>query len=79
MEEARRLDGQDRFLNWKAARYLMRAGDIEGANSLLGLFTKVSRTFYSLHLLSILLCLASERCTQPWIGPNRYAMPNVYD
>ncbi|KIJ50501.1 hypothetical protein M422DRAFT_159469 [Sphaerobolus stellatus SS14] len=40
MEEARSLDGQDRFLNWKAARYLMRAGDIEGGLKLLGLFTK---------------------------------------
>ncbi|KAF8508577.1 NMDA receptor-regulated protein 1-domain-containing protein [Hysterangium stoloniferum] len=40
MEEARALDGQDRFLNWKAAKYLMRAGDIDGAIRLLGLFTK---------------------------------------
>lgn len=41
MEEARALDGQDRFLNWKAAKYLMRAGDVEGASHVLGLFTKV--------------------------------------
>ncbi|KAF8582555.1 N-terminal acetyltransferase A, auxiliary subunit [Ramaria rubella] len=40
MEEARGLDGQDRFLNWKAAKYFMRAGDVEQATRLLGLFTK---------------------------------------
>lgn len=41
MEEARRMDGQDRYLNWKAAKYLMQAGSIEEASRLLGLFTKV--------------------------------------
>ena len=41
MEEARVLDGQDRFLNWKAAKYFMRAGDVKRAIQLLGLFTKV--------------------------------------
>ena len=41
MEEARALDGQDRFLNWKAAKYFMRAGDVERAVQLLGMFTKV--------------------------------------
>ncbi|GJJ06056.1 hypothetical protein Clacol_000244 [Clathrus columnatus] len=40
MEEARRLDGQDRYLNWKAAKYLMRAGNLEEATRLLGIFTK---------------------------------------
>ena len=41
MEEARLLDGQDRFLNQKTAKYLMRTGEVERANQLLGLFTKV--------------------------------------
>jgi N-alpha-acetyltransferase 15/16, NatA auxiliary subunit len=41
LEEARTLDGQDRFLNSKAAKYFMRAGDMERAIQLLGLFTKV--------------------------------------
>ena len=41
MEEARKLDGQDRYLNWKAARYFMRAGDVDRGIDLLGLFTKV--------------------------------------
>ncbi|KAJ3822659.1 NMDA receptor-regulated protein 1-domain-containing protein [Lentinula raphanica] len=40
MEDARRLDGQDRFLNTKSAKYRMRAGLIDEASALLGLFTK---------------------------------------
>jgi len=42
MEEARLLDGQDRFLNCKAAKYWIRAGEIKRAEDLVGLFTKVS-------------------------------------
>ena len=42
MEEARLLDGQDRFLNGKAAKYWLRAGDSKQAEDLLALFTKVS-------------------------------------
>lgn len=41
LNEARLLDGQDRFLNTKCAKYLLRAGMIEEASSVLGLFTKV--------------------------------------
>ena len=41
MEEARLLDGQDRFLNGKAAKYWLRAGEIERAEDLVALFTKV--------------------------------------
>lgn len=40
MEEARRLDGQDRFLNSKAGKYWLRAGQIDMAVDVLGLFTK---------------------------------------
>lgn len=40
MDEARSLDGQDRFLNSKAAKYWIRAGEPEKAQTLLGLFTK---------------------------------------
>ncbi|KLO11388.1 N-terminal acetyltransferase A, auxiliary subunit [Schizopora paradoxa] len=40
IEEARCLDGQDRFLNTKSAKYHLRAGLREEAISLLGLFTK---------------------------------------
>ncbi|KAJ7446637.1 NMDA receptor-regulated protein 1a [Mycena latifolia] len=34
------LDGQDRFLNTKSAKYRLRAGMVEEASALLGLFTK---------------------------------------
>ena len=44
MEEARSLDGQDRFLNGKAAKYWLRAGEVKKAEDLISLFTKV-RTF----------------------------------
>jgi tetratricopeptide (TPR) repeat protein len=42
LDEARLLDGQDRFLNTKSAKYRLRAGFIEEANEILGFFTKVS-------------------------------------
>ncbi|KAF9482671.1 N-terminal acetyltransferase A, auxiliary subunit [Pholiota conissans] len=38
--EARLLDGQDRFLNTKCGKYLMRAGMVKEAEDMLGLFTK---------------------------------------
>jgi len=41
VNEARLLDGQDRFLNTKSAKYKLRAGLIEEANDTFGLFTKV--------------------------------------
>lgn len=41
IEEARKLDLQDRFLNTKSAKYHLRADLSEEAQSLLGLFTKV--------------------------------------
>ncbi|KAI9511423.1 NMDA receptor-regulated protein 1-domain-containing protein [Russula earlei] len=40
VNEARLLDGQDRFLNTKSAKYKLRAGLIEEANDTFGLFTK---------------------------------------
>ncbi|KAJ7755344.1 NMDA receptor-regulated protein 1-domain-containing protein [Mycena maculata] len=40
LEDARYLDGQDRFLNTKSAKYRLRAGMVEEASALLGLFTK---------------------------------------
>lgn len=42
MEEARLLDGQDRFLNGKAAKYWLRVGEVKKAEELLAMFTKVS-------------------------------------
>lgn len=41
MTAAWRLDLQDRFLNTKNAKYLLRAGFVEEANAMLGLFTRV--------------------------------------
>ncbi|KAJ7057790.1 NMDA receptor-regulated protein 1-domain-containing protein [Mycena amicta] len=40
LEDARLLDGQDRFLNTKSAKYRLRAGMVEEASALFGLFTK---------------------------------------
>ncbi|KAF9457543.1 NMDA receptor-regulated protein 1-domain-containing protein [Collybia nuda] len=40
LDEARLLDGQDRFLNTKAAKYLLRAGMNDEASGIFGLFTK---------------------------------------
>ena len=41
VDDARLLDGQDRFLNTKSAKYKLRAGLIEEASDTFGLFTKV--------------------------------------
>lgn len=40
MSEARALDGQDRFLNSKNAKYFIRSDQVEEAEKVLGLFTK---------------------------------------
>lgn len=44
VQVARDLDGQDRFLNWKSAKYMLRAGYIDRAHAVFGLFTKVTHT-----------------------------------
>ncbi|KAH0834787.1 NMDA receptor-regulated protein 1-domain-containing protein [Lanmaoa asiatica] len=40
MDDARRLDGQDRYLNTKSGKYRLRAGMIIEADDVLGLFAK---------------------------------------
>ncbi|KAI0264685.1 NMDA receptor-regulated protein 1-domain-containing protein [Gloeopeniophorella convolvens] len=40
VNDARLLDGQDRFLNTKSAKYKLRAGLVEEAGEIFGLFTK---------------------------------------
>jgi Flp pilus assembly protein TadD len=40
MTEARLLDGQDRFLNSKSAKYHLRADQVAEAEGVVGLFTK---------------------------------------
>jgi N-alpha-acetyltransferase 15/16, NatA auxiliary subunit len=44
LEEARLLDGQDRFLNTKSGKYRLRAGLIEEAVEIFGMFTRVGFT-----------------------------------
>ncbi|WWD02421.1 hypothetical protein V865_000460 [Kwoniella europaea PYCC6329] len=44
MEKARLLDGQDRFLNGKSAKYWLRAGEVKKAEELLAMFTKKDLT-----------------------------------
>ena len=41
MDDARGLDGQDRYVNTKSGKYRLRAGMINEADKVLGLFTKV--------------------------------------
>ena len=75
VNEARLLDGQDRFLNTKCAKYLLRAGLVEEASPILGLFTKV-RSWglgYDLTLNSMYL----ERCSKPQCRSGRHAVPTV--
>lgn len=40
MNEARELDLQDRFINSKCAKYMLRAGQIEEAEKILAMFTR---------------------------------------
>ncbi|KAI6002990.1 NMDA receptor-regulated protein 1-domain-containing protein [Pisolithus albus] len=40
MDEARKLDGQDRFINTKSGKYRLRAGMIDEAEEIFGLFTR---------------------------------------
>jgi Flp pilus assembly protein TadD len=45
LEQARLMDKSDRYLNGKSGKYWLRAGQIEKANEVFGLFTKVSSAF----------------------------------
>jgi hypothetical protein len=76
VNEARLLDGQDRFLNTKSAKYKLRAGLIEEANDTLGLFTKVSAVLF-LCLSLILYILILEGCCEPWCWPGRDAVSPI--
>lgn len=40
MDEARQLDGQDRFINTKSGKYRLRAGMVDEADEIFGLFTR---------------------------------------
>lgn len=54
MDDARRLDGQDRYVNTKSGKYRLRAGMIIEADDVLGLFTKVDLFFFSLRVVLLL-------------------------
>ena len=76
VNEARLLDGQDRFLNTKSAKYKLRAGLIEEASDTFGLFTKVSGV--PSFCLSLTLCiLTSEGCCEPWSRSRRDAVSPI--
>ena len=61
MEEARLLDGQDRFLNSKAVKYWLRAGEIKKAEELAAMFTKVGHAQTLLYVPMLTLTGSAER------------------
>lgn len=81
IEQARKLDLQDRFLNTKSAKYHLRANLSEEAQALLGLFTKVRYFFQKTsgpRSSSLLMSLpTTERCTFARCRPNRYAIHSL--
>lgn len=42
MDEARQMDTADRYINCKAAKYMLRVNEVEKAEELCALFTRVS-------------------------------------
>ncbi|KAF8999912.1 N-terminal acetyltransferase A, auxiliary subunit [Hymenopellis radicata] len=87
LEEARRLDGQDRFLNTKCAKYHLRAGLINEAYHFFGLFTKKDAASPSADLedMQSLLYLIEDADAQRRLGKlnlalKKYAVINkVFD
>lgn len=76
VDDARLLDGQDRFLNTKSAKYKLRAGLIEEANDTFGLFTKVSAVPFLFLSLTLYILTLEGRC-DPWCRPGRDAVPPI--
>lgn len=76
MEKARLLDGQDRFLNGKTGKYWLRAGEVEKATSVFGLFTKVSSgpVLYFDCRTERFPDDPTERCLVTWSRSHRHAM-----
>ncbi|TKY90797.1 hypothetical protein EX895_000795 [Sporisorium graminicola] len=74
MTDARLLDGQDRFLNSKAAKYLLRTNDTEEAERIVGLFTKpdAPSPTYDLNEMQALWYLAEE--AEAFLRSSNYAM-----
>jgi hypothetical protein len=76
VDEARLLDGQDRFLNTKSAKYKLRAGLIEEASDIFGLFTKVLSCVPWISVIDA-VCLSPERRCQPRRRLGRDAVPPI--
>ena len=53
VDEARTMDLADRYLNCKAAKYMLRAGMIDKAEEACALFTRVCGFFISWHVHNI--------------------------
>jgi peptide alpha-N-acetyltransferase len=76
LEQARLLDKSDRFLNGKAGKYWLRAGQIEKARQVFGLFTKVSFELLEVSWLPAdkRMWVFTERRTDTWSRSQRHAM-----
>lgn len=74
MEDARLLDGQDRSLNCKAAKYSLRAGDISGASKKAGLFTKPDVEDPVLDLVEMQASWYLIEEARAWLVKGNYAM-----
>jgi N-alpha-acetyltransferase 15/16, NatA auxiliary subunit len=74
MEDARLLDGQDRSLNCKAAKYSLRAGDISGASKKAGLFTKPDVEDPVLDLVEMQASWYLIEEARAWLAKKNYAM-----
>ena len=61
MDDARALDGQDRFLNGKAAKYLLRVDKVDQAHKVAGLFTRVRFSVYHLALADTIFLLFNRK------------------
>lgn len=74
LEDARTLDGQDRSLNCKASKYLLRIGQIEDASSKAGLFTKPDVADPVADLLEMQAVWYLYEEASAWILRKNYAM-----
>lgn len=76
LNDARLLDGQDRFLNTKCGKYLLRAGMIEEANVIFAMFTKKDAVSAAADLqdMQSLLFLLEEGDAQCRIGKPHLAL-----
>ncbi len=74
MSDARLLDGQDRFLNSKSAKYLLRTNDTVEAERIVGLFTKpdAPSPTYDLNEMQALWYLVEE--AEAFLRAENYAM-----